>query len=49
MADLDLQEIHDTLMSIANDVGRMILSANPTDIDQRTKLNCKCQAKAIPP
>jgi myo-inositol-1(or 4)-monophosphatase len=41
MAELDLQDIHDTLVSIAYDAGRMILSANPTDIDQGTKLNCK--------
>ncbi|ETS83128.1 hypothetical protein PFICI_05004 [Pestalotiopsis fici W106-1] len=39
MADLDLQDIHDTLVSIAFDAGRMILSANPSDIDQGTKLN----------
>lgn len=41
MADLDLQEIHDTLVSIAYEAGRMILNANPTDIDQGTKLNCE--------
>lgn len=41
-ADLDLQEIHDTLVSIAYDAGRMILTANPSDIDQGTKLNCEC-------
>ncbi|KAK6066317.1 inositol monophosphatase [Seiridium cupressi] len=39
MADLDLQEIHDTLVSIAYDAGHKIISANPTDIDQGTKLN----------
>ncbi|KAH8680857.1 inositol monophosphatase [Xylariales sp. PMI_506] len=39
MADLDLQDIHDTLVSIAHEAGRMIMSANPTDIDQGTKLN----------
>ncbi|KAI1874866.1 uncharacterized protein JN550_002295 [Neoarthrinium moseri] len=39
MADLNLQEIHDALVSIAHEAGRMILSANPTDIDQGTKLN----------
>ncbi|KAI0158474.1 inositol monophosphatase [Pestalotiopsis sp. NC0098] len=38
-ADLDLQDIHDTLVSIAFDAGRMILTANPSDIDQGTKLN----------
>jgi hypothetical protein len=41
MADLDLQAIHNTLVDIARHAGRMILSANPSDIDQGTKLNCK--------
>lgn len=40
-ADLDLQEIHDTMISVAREAGRMILEANPSDIDQGTKLNCK--------
>ncbi|KAI1386369.1 inositol monophosphatase [Hypoxylon trugodes] len=39
MADLNLQEIHDTLISVAHEAGRMILSANPTDISTGTKLN----------
>ncbi len=41
MADLNLQEIHDTLISVAHEAGRMMLAANPTDIDKGTKLNCK--------
>lgn len=40
MADLNLQEIHDTLISVAHEAGRMMLAANPTDIDKGTKLNC---------
>lgn len=40
MADLNLQEIHDTLISVAHEAGRMILSANPTDISTGIKLNC---------
>lgn len=40
MADLDLQEIHDTLLDIAGEAGKMILAANPSSIDQGTKLNC---------
>lgn len=40
MADLNLQEIHDTLISVAHEAGRMMLAANPTDIAQGTKLNC---------
>ncbi|KAK7927750.1 myo-inositol-1(or 4)-monophosphatase [Apiospora marii] len=39
MAGLDLEEIRDTLVSIAYEAGRMILSANPTDIATDTKLN----------
>ncbi|KAI1633412.1 inositol monophosphatase [Biscogniauxia mediterranea] len=39
MADLNLQEIHDTLISVAHEAGRMMLSANPTDIAQGTKIN----------
>ncbi|OTA93027.1 hypothetical protein M434DRAFT_396035 [Hypoxylon sp. CO27-5] len=39
MADLNLQEIRDTLISVAHEAGRMILSANPTDIATGTKLN----------
>ncbi|KAF3350679.1 hypothetical protein VdG2_01143 [Verticillium dahliae VDG2] len=39
MADLNLQEIHDALVAIAYEAGKMILAANPSDIDQGTKLN----------
>ncbi|KAI0509337.1 inositol monophosphatase [Xylaria bambusicola] len=39
MADLNLQEIHDTLISVAHEAGRMMLEANPTDLDKGTKLN----------
>ncbi|KAJ0305216.1 hypothetical protein COL516b_005448 [Colletotrichum fioriniae] len=39
MADLNLQEIHDTLLEIATEAGKMIMSANPASIDQDTKLN----------
>ena len=41
MADLNLQEIHDTLVSLAFAAGKMILAANPQDLDTDTKLNCK--------
>lgn len=41
MADIDLQDVHDTLVAIAYEAGQMILNANPSDIDQGTKLNCK--------
>ncbi|KAI8944932.1 inositol monophosphatase [Xylaria longipes] len=39
MADLNLQEIQDTLIAVAHEAGRMMLAANPTDIDKGTKLN----------
>ena len=42
MADLNLQEIHDTMIAVAYEAGRMIMEANPTDISTGTKLNCKC-------
>ncbi len=44
MADVDLQAIHDTLVSIAFEAGRMILAANPNDIPTGTKLNCTCSS-----
>lgn len=43
--DLNLQEIHDTLIEIAREAGRMILSVDPTDIDTGTKLNCTFLSK----
>ncbi|KHN97892.1 myo-inositol-1-monophosphatase [Metarhizium album ARSEF 1941] len=39
MADLDLQAVHDEMVAIAYEAGRMILSANPADLDTGTKLN----------
>jgi myo-inositol-1(or 4)-monophosphatase len=41
MADLNLQEIHDTLVSLAHEAGRMIMAANPQDLGTGTKLNCQ--------
>lgn len=40
MADLDLQAIHDEMVSVAHSAGAMMLAANPADIDTGTKLNC---------
>ena len=40
MAEVNLQEIHDTLVSIAFEAGRMIVAANTSDITTGTKLNC---------
>lgn len=39
MADLNLEQIRDTMIAVAREAGRMILSANPADIPSGTKLN----------
>ncbi|KAL5612564.1 hypothetical protein BROUX41_004338 [Berkeleyomyces rouxiae] len=39
MSDLNLQEIHDFLVTLARKAGEMIISANPQDLDKDTKLN----------
>ncbi|KAK3324694.1 hypothetical protein B0T19DRAFT_236648 [Cercophora scortea] len=39
---INLQEIHDTLVAIAFEAGRMIMAANPSDISTGTKMNCMC-------
>ncbi|KAG6041682.1 hypothetical protein E4U41_002956, partial [Claviceps citrina] len=36
---LDLQAVHDEMVSVAYEAGRMILAANPADLDTGTKLN----------
>jgi myo-inositol-1(or 4)-monophosphatase len=41
MAELDLQAVHDELVSVAYEAGAMILEANPAELDTDTKLNCK--------
>jgi myo-inositol-1(or 4)-monophosphatase len=41
MADLNLQAIHDELIQVAYEAGKMMLAANPANIDTGTKLNCK--------
>ncbi|KAI1269002.1 inositol monophosphatase [Xylariaceae sp. FL1019] len=37
--DINLQEIHDTLISVAHEAGRTMLAANPTDLATDTKIN----------
>ncbi|KAL3955300.1 hypothetical protein ACCO45_010863 [Purpureocillium lilacinum] len=37
--DVDLQAVHDAMVSAAYEAGKMILAANPADIDTGTKLN----------
>ncbi len=39
MAAVDLQAVHDTLVSVAFEAGRMILAANPSSIPPDTKMN----------
>ena len=39
MADVDLQAVHDTLVSVAFEAGRMILGANTSSISTDTKMN----------
>jgi myo-inositol-1(or 4)-monophosphatase len=41
MADINLQEIHDLLVSIAHEAGRMMLTATPSYLDSGTKKNCE--------
>lgn len=41
MADLNLQEIRDCLVAVAHEAGKMIMAANPQDLDTGTKLNCR--------
>lgn len=40
MSDINLQEICDTMVSVAFEAGRMIMAANPSDISTGTKMNC---------
>jgi myo-inositol-1(or 4)-monophosphatase len=41
MADLNLQEIHDFMISIAKQAGERIVSAKPTTENAGSKKNCK--------
>lgn len=43
MADINLQEIHDLLVEIAYEAGRMQLAATPSYLSSGTKKNCKLQ------
>ena len=40
MADLNLQEIHDLLVNVAQEAGRMMLAATPSYLSSGTKKNC---------
>ncbi|KAG6005847.1 hypothetical protein E4U21_007555 [Claviceps maximensis] len=39
-AALDLDAVRDEMVNVAYEAGRMILAANPADLDTGTKLNC---------
>lgn len=39
MVEVDLQAIHDELVAIAYEAGKMILAANPADISMGSKIN----------
>ncbi|KAG5955341.1 hypothetical protein E4U57_003549 [Claviceps arundinis] len=39
MMDLDLEAVRDEMVAVAYEAGRMILAANPADLDTGTKLN----------
>jgi hypothetical protein len=39
MAAVDVQAVHDTLVDVAFEAGRMIMAANPSSISTDTKMN----------
>jgi myo-inositol-1(or 4)-monophosphatase len=41
MADINLQEVHDFMISIAKQAGERIVSAKPTTQGSGSKKNCK--------
>ena len=41
MGDIDLQAVHDEMISVAYAAGSIILAANPADLEMGSKLNCK--------
>ena len=49
MAAIDLQAVHDTLVSVAFEAGRMILAANPSSIPPDTKMNGAPRPPRHPP
>jgi myo-inositol-1(or 4)-monophosphatase len=40
MDDFNLQQIHDTMLSIAFEAGRMVMAADQSEILTGTKKNC---------
>ena len=49
MATIDLQVVHDTLVSVAFEAGRMIRAANPSSIPPDTKMNGAPRPAGHPP
>jgi myo-inositol-1(or 4)-monophosphatase len=41
MVEINLQEIHDLLVTIAHEAGRLMLAATPSHLSSGTKKNCK--------
>jgi myo-inositol-1(or 4)-monophosphatase len=37
---VNLQAVHDEMVLLAYEAGRMMLAANPAELDTGTKLNC---------
>lgn len=48
MSDLDFQAVHDEMVQVAYEAGKMILAANPQDIGTDTKLNCTLPSSPRP-
>jgi hypothetical protein len=40
MAEINLQEIHDLLVTVAHEAGRMMMTATPSQLANDTKKNC---------
>lgn len=49
MTNLDLEAVRDEMVAVAYEAGRMILAANPADLDTGTKLNCTSLPSAEKP
>lgn len=48
MTDVNLQEIHDKLLEVALEAGRMITAANLNSITTGTKINCMLPSLYLP-
>lgn len=48
MASVDLEAVRDVLVSVAYEAGKMMLAANPAELDKDTKLNCTLFLSSLP-